>query len=125
MVIVAPLTNDYFKKVSLEALIPARAGYFENRLETLAGPSLRLWGLDFTNGVDNALWRGSVTYVTRDANSNYSNFPKLVLGSKPTQNSPFEFVFLEGLSFWRYDLDLETNPTDSTQVLYRLGAENS
>lgn len=124
MVEIAPLTDEHFKKVTLEALKPNRAGVSGNQLEILAGPILRFWGLESQNGVNNALWRGSVTYVTRDANSDYDKFPAFVLGSSATQAAPLKFAALEGISFWRYDLDLETNPADPIRVPYRLGTEH-
>jgi len=127
MVIVAPITEDNFKKCDLGTLKPNRPDVVNNKLEILAGPIIRFWGLSDVEQSDqkvfNGIWRGSISYVTRDSGSDYTAFPQMIVSGQPV-NPPFRYGQEQGISFWRFDVDIPTHPTESVPVSYQLGVEH-
>lgn len=115
---IPPIPDEVLQQFDSNTLKRIHPETPDTKLEILAGPILRYWGMN------EGVYRGSVTYVTRDSKSDYSQFPALKLLNSPTDLKPVRFAEVDGLSFFRFDFDINMHPTQSLEVPYQLGAEH-
>lgn len=117
--LVEPVTEKHLSNVSFDSVTCNREKTAEQKLAILAGPMLRYWG----RNNETATWRGSVSYVVRDSESNYNEMPVFMLNGDKLP-SPTRFAQIRGISFFRFDLELEMPKEAGVEVKYCWGEEH-
>mgnify|MGYP004701338561 FL=1 len=116
-----PVTEEDHDSFNLSTVSCNRPEYNgDKQLEIVAGPLLRFWGME----MNPPLWRGSISYVTKDSGSDYERLPYLYIYDQPLLERARCFAQVQGFSFWRFEINLTPDDEDSLEVRYHFGKEH-
>lgn len=99
----------------LQAHLVLQPNHTGHRVTIVCGPLLRYWGMN------NSRWFGSALYVTEDEGSDYTKMTDFMVSHRPV--APRRIYQEMGVSFWRYDFDIDLDE-EAHEYVYGLHGEH-